>query len=134
MAASLNNTYHYHFQPQEIQQRPPGSFATSIIDAHSEVGEPGQQTPKASAHPGDMRTPLRISAEPATPHHDHSLPSVTNSMRSSRKWHPDHLTGSVPASSTSTQKWVNPGNKRPIQLHTLVALALLCAPRRNYLY
>ena len=48
--------------------------------------------------------------------------------------HPDHLTGSVPASSTSTQKSVNPGNKRPRQLPTLVALALHCAPRRNYLY
>ena len=134
MAASLNNTYHYLFQPQEIPQRPPGSFATSIIDAHSEVGEPGQQTPKASAHPGDMRTPLRISAEPATPHPDHSLPSVPSSRMSSRMLHPDHLTGSVPASSTSTQKSVSPGNKRPRQLPTLVPLALHCAPRRNYVY
>ena len=38
MAASINNTYHYHCQPQEIPQMPPGSFATGIIDAHSEVG------------------------------------------------------------------------------------------------
>ena len=91
MGSSLNNTHNYLFQPQEIPQRSPGSFATGIIDAHSEVGEPGQQTPKASAHPGDMRTLLRITAEPATPHPDYCLPSVPSSRRSSRKWHPEHL-------------------------------------------
>ena len=71
MAASINNTYHYHCQPQEIPQMPPGSFATGIIDAHAEICDPWQQTHKASAHHVDTRIPMRISAEPATPHPDH---------------------------------------------------------------
>ena len=62
MAASLNNTYHYLFQQQEIPQKPPGSFATGIIDAHAEVDELWQQSPEASAHPGYTMTPLRTSA------------------------------------------------------------------------
>ena len=98
---------------------------------HRQFGDPGQQTPTTSAHPGDTGTTLRPAHVPSSfgaialtltqrrawPPRLTTPTTTTASRRRYHKGHTDHL---PLASSTRTQKSVSPCSRCPRQVPTLV--------------